>query len=185
LYRRFGARLPASVGLLLLGGATTMLIVLNVDLPRPELAVILIVRAVGLGLAMIPLLAGAVSALPMDLLADGTVFRTLVQRVIAGLGLAALTGLLSIRQQQHVADRFGLLPASEVDRNPVLGRVVHQGPTGLLALWQQTLIRGTADAYGDIFLIVGIATLASIGLVFLAQWGEPPRTQRETVEFGT
>jgi EmrB/QacA subfamily drug resistance transporter len=183
LYRRFGARLPASVGLVLLGGATVLLARLNVNLPRPELATILTVRAAGLGLAMIPLLAGAVSALPKELVAAGIVFRTLTQRVVAALGLAILTAMLSARQVQHMADRSALVDSTDAHQNPPFAHLTSQ-PTGLLALWQQTTIRSAADAYSDVFLVIGLATLASIPLVFLARWGEPPRTQRAVAEVG-
>jgi EmrB/QacA subfamily drug resistance transporter len=185
LFRRFGPRLPACTGLVLLGGATAMLAQLNVDLPRSELATILVVRAFGLGLAMIPILGGAVSALPKHLLAAGIVFRTLIQRVAAALGLAALTAVLSVRQNQYSADRFGLLESGGAHGNPLLERVVAGGQSGMLALWKQTTLQSTADAYSDIFLLLGIVTLASIPLVFLARWGTPPATDRDAVEVGT
>jgi EmrB/QacA subfamily drug resistance transporter len=183
LYRRFGPRLPASVGLVLLGGATVLLARLNVDLPRPELATILTVRAFGLGLAMIPLLGGAVSALPKDLLPVGIVFRTLTQRVVAALGLAVLTALLSARQAQHMADRSALIDSADAHQNPPFAQLTGQ-PSGLLALWQETTIRSTADAYSDVFLVVGLATLASIPLVFLARWGDSRRIHPEVAEVG-
>jgi EmrB/QacA subfamily drug resistance transporter len=183
LYRRFGPRLPASVGLVLLGGATVLLARLNVDLPRPELATILTVRAVGLGLAMIPLLGGAVAALPTELLAVGVVFRTLTQRVVAALGLAVLTAMLSARQAQHMVDRSALLGTAEVQHNPLLAQLASQ-PTGMLALWQETTIRSAADAYSDVFLVIGLATLASIPLVFIARWGDTPRIHPEVAQVG-
>jgi EmrB/QacA subfamily drug resistance transporter len=184
LFRRFGPRLPACAGLVLLGGATIMLARLNVDLPRPQLATILVVRAFGLGLAMIPVLGGAVSALPRELLAVGTVFRTMVQRVVAALGLAVLTAMVSARQTQHMADRSALLQSGDVDRPASIARVTGQGRSGLLELWQATTIRSAADAYSDVFLLLGIVTLASIPLVFIARWGQPPETEREAVEVG-
>jgi hypothetical protein len=183
LYRRFGPRLPATVGLVLLGGATVLLARLNVDLPRPELATILTVRAVGLGLAMIPLLGGAVAALPKELLAVGTVFRTLTQRVVAALGLAILTAMLSARQAQHMADRSALIESADAHRNLPFAPLTSQ-PTDLLALWQETTIRSAANAYSDVFLVVGLATLASIPLVFLARWGDQPRIHPEVAEVG-
>lgn len=179
MYRRFGPRLPATVGLVLLGGATLLLARLSVELPRPELATILTIRAVGLGLAMIPLLGGAVAALPKDLLGVGTVFRTLTQRVVAALGLAILTAVFTARQAQHMADRSALIDSADAHQNPPFAQLTSQ-PSGLLALWQETTIRSAADAYADVFLVIGLATLASIPLVFLARWGDPPKSRRES-----
>jgi hypothetical protein len=51
-------------------------------------------------------------------------------------------------------------------------------------LWQATTIRSAADAYSDVFLLLGIVTLASIPLVFLARWGQPPETELEAVQVG-
>jgi EmrB/QacA subfamily drug resistance transporter len=185
LYRGFGPRLPACIGLVLLGGTTIMLARLNVDLPRWDLAVLLTVRSVGLGLAMIPVLAGAVAALPPELVAGGIAFRTMVQRVVAALGLAALTAMRSIRHAQYTADSFGLLGEPEAHGNPALLAIVADGRRGLIGLWQQTTIHSAARAYSDVFLLLGVITLASVPLVFVARWGVAPAPVRDVVEVGT
>jgi hypothetical protein len=47
------------------------------------------------------------------------------------------------------------------------------------------MIHSTADAYSDVFLLLGVLTLVSIPLVFLARWGTPAATDRGAVEVGT
>jgi len=128
--------------------------------------------------------AGEPVPLPTELLAVGIVFRTLVQRVVAALGLALLTAMVSARQSQHMADRSALLQSGAVDRPASLARMADQGRSHLLAWWQAATIRSAADAYSDVFLLLGIVTLASIPLVFIARWGEPPETEREAVRVG-
>ncbi|MDT5015579.1 MAG: hypothetical protein QOD39_1739, partial [Mycobacterium sp.] len=112
------------------------------------------------------------------------VFRTLVQRVVAALGLAVLTAIVSVRQTQHMADRSALLQSGDLNRPSSLARVVGQDKSSLLELWQATTIRSAADSYSDVFLLIGVVTLASIPLVFIARWGQPPETEREAVEVG-
>jgi hypothetical protein len=92
--------------------------------------------------------------------------------------------MLSARQTQHMADRSALLQSGDVNRPASIGRMTDQGQSGLLELWQATTIRSAADAYSDVFLLLGIVTLASIPLVFLARWGQPPETELEAVQVG-
>ena len=50
-------------------------VVLVVDAPRPELIAWLVLRSFGLGLTVVPILAGGMSSLPPALVNDGSALR--------------------------------------------------------------------------------------------------------------
>jgi hypothetical protein len=122
---------------------------------------------VGLGLALVPILAGGMSALPPELINEGSALRTLAQRITAALGLALLTALASGQQAQLMADRAGLLRAVGADADPRIVELRRLGPGGLIALWQQLRISVQAQTYANVFLIVGGFTLVGALLAAL------------------
>jgi MFS family permease len=167
VYARFGPRRPALVGLALVGGGTLLLTRITVDVAGPELVGWLCVRAVGLGLALVPILAGGMSALPPELVNDGSALRTLAQRITAALGLALLTALATRQQAQLMADRAGLLRAVGAEADPRLVELRRLGPSGLIGLWQQLRISAQAQAYANVFLVIGGLTLVGALLALL------------------
>jgi hypothetical protein len=70
---------------------------------RPELIVWMTIRAAGLGLSMMPIMTGGLSALPAALSSAGSAFNTLTQRVSSALGLAVLTALATVQEAQFMA----------------------------------------------------------------------------------
>jgi EmrB/QacA subfamily drug resistance transporter len=111
LYDLIGPRWPAIIGLFLNGVGTLMLAGINIDMTRPELIVWMMIRAAGLGLSMMPIMTGGLSALPAALSSAGSAFNTLTQRVSSALGLAVLTALATVQEAQFMADRSALVPA--------------------------------------------------------------------------
>jgi len=185
LWQLIGARAVTILGLVLMGGATLMLGQLNVYLPHPELTLLLCVRALGMGLVMLPMLGGAIYILPPRLVPDGIVFRTIVQRTGAALGFAAISIVVTAQRAQHFADRSALLDVSSPYHEPQIQQLQQQGPGGLLPLWQSLQTRSLVAAYSDAYAVIGVVTLAVIALIFLTNWPTPPRMSRgEMVEVG-
>jgi MFS family permease len=166
IYDRFGPRWPAVIGLALAGGGTLMLTGINGDMTRPELIGWMTIRAAGLGLGMMPIMTGGLSALPADSVSSGSAFNTLVQRGSASLGLAVLTALATAQQQMFMADRSALISAAD----PRTSALAHD-PGALLGLWQRMRIEVQAQAYSNVFLIAGITTLAAVGLAVVLRAG--------------
>ncbi|HEY1971534.1 MAG TPA: DHA2 family efflux MFS transporter permease subunit [Pseudonocardia sp.] len=186
LWMFIGARRVTIIGLVLMGGGTLALSGLNVDVTRGELMLLLSLRAVGLGLVMIPMLGGAVFALPPHLVPDGVAFRTIVQRTGASLGLAALSVLVTVRKAQQMADQTGLLDLAAPYRIPTIQQMQQKGPGGLVPLWEELQAHALTNAYADAFLVLGVVTVAAVGLVLCADWPAPPRRpmRKELVEVG-
>ena len=185
IYDKFGPRWPAVIGLTLTGVGTLLLTGINIDMTRPELIGWMMIRAAGLGLAMMPIMTGGISALPASIVSSGSAFNTLSQRVSSALGLAVLTALATAQQAQFMADRSTLLQPSGADINPQIGAMLQNGQAGLLPYWQQLQIEVEAQAYSNVFLVAGIVTLAGVVLALFLRNGKAPSSEgAEPVEVG-
>lgn len=155
IYARVGPRWPAVAGMVLAGVATLVLVGITVDASRPELAAWLCVRSIGLGLTVVPILAGGMSALPPALVDDGSALRTLAQRITVTLGLALLSAMQLRQQTQLYTDRVTLL---QIGTDQQLTHPL--GQNALYGLAQQTAVRAATESYSNVFLVAGVATLA-------------------------
>ncbi|GAA5144795.1 DHA2 family efflux MFS transporter permease subunit [Pseudonocardia eucalypti] len=169
---RFGARWPAVFGLAVSGIGLLMLCNVNPDMTRGEFIAALMFRAVGPGVAMMPITTSGISALPAHLSGAGSAMNQLVQRVSAALGLALLTAMSTGQQAQLMADRSALLQAAD---DPRLQEMAARGTEGLAPLYQALRLDVLAQAYSDVFLVSGTVTLAAIPLALLIRSPRSPR----------
>jgi EmrB/QacA subfamily drug resistance transporter len=175
IYDRIGPRIPAVVGLALTGGGTLLLTQISADLTRPELIVWMMIRAAGIGLAMMPIMTGGISSLPAHLTSSGSAFNTLTQRVSSALGLGVLSALATTEQAQFMSDRSALVISQGANIDPRVAQMQAQGPAGLLPLWQQLQLEVQAQTYSNVFLIAGIITLVGAFLALALRHGRPQR----------
>jgi len=176
LLLRFGAHWPAFAGLVVMGFATMALQLVNVDLPRTETAVIMVVWAFGIGLALVPVMAATVLGLPPELSNHGLTGRVLGQKATATVVVTLLGGMQHLQQAQILADRFSLLSSSGANQNPSILWIQQQGPAALLGLWRQIQNQTLASSYSNVFLLIGAVTVLAGVVVPLSQWGRsaPP-----------
>ena len=167
LYDRFGARWPALGGSLLVGVGSLLLSRVNVDIGRPELILYLMIWASGLGVAMMPIMTGGISALPPAVINSGSTFSTLTQRVAMALGLAILTAMATTQQRQLMADRSALLSGRGANADPQILDMQKQGPSGLVPLWEQLQSRVAAQTYSNVFLVCGALAFLAAAMSFL------------------
>ncbi|HEY1970427.1 MAG TPA: DHA2 family efflux MFS transporter permease subunit [Pseudonocardia sp.] len=177
IYDKIGPRIPAVTGLALTGIGTLMMTKINIDMTRPELIAWMMIRAAGIGLAMMPIMTGGISALPPAIVSAGSAFNTIAQRVTAALGLAALTALVTAQQAQLMADRAALLAGVGPSIDPRVFAMQQQGPGGLLQLWQTLQTEVEAQAYSNVFLIAGLCTLSGSFLALRLRHGRPKPTE--------
>jgi len=171
IFDRIGPRVPAVGGMLLVGVGTLLMTRINVDMTRFELIIWMMIRALGIGLAMMPIMAGGLGALPSSIVSAGSAFNTIAQRVTAALGLAALTAMATAKQAQLMADRSAMIQGFGADEDPRILAMQHQGTGGLLPLWQQLQIQVEAQSYSNVFLVAGLSTLAGTLLALRLRHG--------------
>ena len=183
IYDKMGARWPAVIGLALAAFGTFLMVKVNVDMTRQELVIWMMVRAAGIGLAMMPIMTGGLSVLPPSLASAGSAFNTICQRVAGSLGLALLSAMSTVQQAQFMADRSGLVQANGPGTNPQIVSLEQQGQAALIPLWQALKNEVEAQAYSNIFLVLAALTAAGVVLAFFLR-SEKSTGGSEPVEIG-
>jgi EmrB/QacA subfamily drug resistance transporter len=173
LYDRIGPRWLAVTGLTVDGIGTLLLVGINAYMTRPELVVWMVIRSFGIGLAMMPIMTAGIAALPPAIVNAGSAISTLVQRVSAAFGLAALTALATAQQAQLMSDRSALLTSAGPNVDPRILAMRNRGPGGLIPLWQRLRVEVEAQSYSNVFLVIGICTLAAVLPAFFLRHRRP------------
>jgi EmrB/QacA subfamily drug resistance transporter len=161
LYDKVGPRWLVFSGLLLAAFGSYLLAGINPNVTKHEIILWTCIRSAGVGLSMMPMMTGGLSALAPDLTASGSSINTVIQRVSAALGLAGLTALATSQQSTLTASRDALLSSS----NPQLS---HMGFDQLYGLYRTTQIDVLANSYSNLFLLTSAFTaVAAVGALFL------------------
>jgi EmrB/QacA subfamily drug resistance transporter len=177
IYDRIGPRVPAVSGMLLVGIGTLLMTKISFDMTRPELIVWMVIRAFGIGMAMMPIMTGGLAALPPAIMSAGSAFNTIAQRVTAALGLAALTAMATAKQAQLMADRSSMIQGFGPDEDPRILTMQHHGIGGLIPLWQQLQVEVEAQSYSNVFLVAGLSTIAGTLLALRLRHGAVRKKQ--------
>jgi EmrB/QacA subfamily drug resistance transporter len=174
VYDRIGPRWPATIGVTIVAVATYMMHSLTIDTSREQIIWWLMFRAVGLGIAMMPIMTAGLAAIPTAQVNAASAFNNVAQRTSAALGLAVLTAIFTTQSAQQMAGRAALLPADTA--TPHLG-----GPTvpdwlGVYATYHQTQLLVFVDALDDLLLIAaGLSAVGALGALLLRS-GPAPAT---------
>jgi len=166
LFDKMGARYLVIIGMTINGIGTLMLVQINTDMSRPEIFLRLMISGAGLSLCFMPIMTGGMSSLPPEIASAGSGMSTLVQRVTAAIGLAAITALTTVQQAQLFANRSALLQASGADVDPRITQMQSQGLSGLIPLFDQLKDKVMTESYSNAFLVVGVCVLAAVPLAF-------------------
>jgi hypothetical protein len=141
------------------------------------------VRAIGNGLALMPIMTAGLSAIPPDLASSGATVNNITQRVSAALGLAGMTVLATNQANQLMADRAALIPASP--QTPLAKQLADQGLTGMYGYYQELQGHVMADAYSNVFLVCAVLTVIGLVLAFFIKRPEDfPTADTATAEPG-
>ncbi|HKY59325.1 MAG TPA: DHA2 family efflux MFS transporter permease subunit [Aeromicrobium sp.] len=169
IYDRIGPRWPALVGLAICTWGTFLLHDMTPDTPRHTIALVLMFRAAGMGLAMMPIMTGGLAAVPAALVPSGSAFNNVVQRVSAGLGLAILGAILSTANAQFLADRAGL--TADGTPIPSLG----PGETGQMlggyVAYTRIANEAFVDALDNVMIITTVVTAVGLVLALFLRTG--------------
>jgi hypothetical protein len=140
---------------------------INPDMTRTEIVSWMCIRAAGVGMAMMTVMTGGLAALHPQLTNSGSAINTVVQRVSAALGLAALTAMATAQQAQLAEGRADLLPSASSQAN-------HLQLLQLFGLYRRTQISVLADSYANVFILTAAFTAAAaVGALFLRSGPAP------------
>lgn len=176
---RLTDRLPAYLlvcaGLFLFGLSNLLLYEIDVDIPFWDMALMVLLGRIGLGVMMPALNAGALSALPAELLAQGTGTINFMRQLGGAFGVSLLSAAVEIRFAFHSA----ALTATQTEANSttmyviqlieqinamagVPAAYVYQMGGALNFLDKVLAAKAQSMAYSDGFAIVGIVFLLSL-----------------------
>jgi EmrB/QacA subfamily drug resistance transporter len=175
LYERIGPRWLAVIGLLIVAVSTYRMHYISLDASQSEIMWMLVFRAVGLGLCLIPIFTSGIASLPLTLINQASAFNNLVRQTSSALGVAAFTALLTLQQAQQLADRAAVLPADTP--------IPHLGPgipawLGVYALDQRTQLQTFANAVDWLFVIIAILSAAGVVLAIFLRSGRAPASDQ-------
>jgi len=110
---------------------------------------------------MMPIMTGGLASLNPHLTNSGSAINTVVQRVSAALGLAALTAMAAAQQAQLSQGRADLLSTASVQPG-------HLQLLQLFGLYRRTQVSVLADSYANVFILTAALTAAAaVGALFL------------------
>jgi EmrB/QacA subfamily drug resistance transporter len=176
LYERFGPRWLAVIGLLIVAVSTYRMHQITLDTSTDEIKWLLVFRALGLGLCLIPIFTSGIASLPPAEVPQASAINNLTRQTSSALGVAAFTALLTGQQAQQMSNGAALLPA----HTPFLPHVPPQIPRWLetYALDQQTQLQSFAHAVDWLFIIVAILTATGVILAMFLRSGPPPASDQ-------
>ncbi|WP_157647778.1 DHA2 family efflux MFS transporter permease subunit [Actinomycetospora chiangmaiensis] len=165
LYDKIGPRWPAVIGLTILALGTWMLRDLSIDTSWSELRWILVFRAAGMGLAMMPIMTGGISAVPPDRVSGASAFNNVAQRTTSAMGLAALTALLSAQQAQEAGDTGAAMRMAP--HTPMLQQYMS---------YSQVQAHSFVTAIDDLMMVTAALTAVGVLLALRLRSGPAPKT---------
>ncbi|SFK74850.1 drug resistance transporter, EmrB/QacA subfamily [Paenibacillus sp. 1_12] len=177
LTEKFGIIPVGIIGLATLGFTTMELHMLTADTPNHWLNVILTIRAIGIGLVMMPLTTAGMMSIPNDKVGNASPLSNVVRQVAGSMGIALFTSIMSNRQLIHYQHISESVPVDSLAASNVLsamtGAIYQWGvdtttASGVAAMnlagmmQKEALIRGIADT----FYISAIPAFLCIPVVF-------------------
>ncbi len=164
LYDKLGPRWLVFTGLLIVAFANHLMTGLTLTTTKEQIIGWTCVNAFGLGLAMMSVQTSGLAALDHRLTNSGAAFNNVVQRVAAGLGLAALSAMVASQQVQLTADRYGLISASDP-------QLAHLGILGQYQFLKLTALQITTTSITNLFQVTSVITLVGAGIALLMRSG--------------
>jgi EmrB/QacA subfamily drug resistance transporter len=179
LYDRFGPRWLAVSGLALVAFGTYLMKDLTLDSSNTVFVWILVLRAVGMGLAMMPIMTGGLSVVPPDRVDGASAFNNVTQRTTAALGLAILTAVVTNSRAQMGADRGALIDPNAA--MPALGAGPAGDVAGQYAAYQLMQTQVFVESMDGLFIVTAIITALGIPLALMLRSGPAPSTGQTVV----
>jgi len=173
LYDRIGPRIPVLVGLLITAFTTLWFQGMDITTPDSTLRLILFVRGMGLGLAMMPVMTYALAAVPMEMTAQASSLTNVTRTVFGSLGVAIFASLLDNFQKTYLATLSQAVTPDSIEALRVLSTVqviaLKAGLTieaarqaGTLILYQFVNLRSFVMAFDSDFVISALIIFAGV-----------------------
>jgi EmrB/QacA subfamily drug resistance transporter len=173
IYDRVGPRVLLLPGMALLAYSTYRFHTLGIDTPNSEIILNLMLRGVGMGLAMMPATTTSMNAVPRHLLPRATALTNALQRIAGSFGTAIMATILTTRTTYQ----FAVAAQTVTPFNPgVQSALLHARAMpalanlpaaaaqqlGFLMLYQQVALTAAVHAFDDTFFVAAVVCIPAI-----------------------
>ncbi|MET7335280.1 MFS transporter [Nonomuraea sp. NPDC005650] len=183
---RFGAKLSATVSMIVVTGALASYALMDQDTPIVLIEVIFFVQGAAMANIMPPATTAIMESLPREKAGVGSAMSNTVRQVAGALGVAVLGSVLSSNYRGEITPSLAGLPA-DVQHTAGESIVQTMGVAQALGERGQALIKPAFDAFVDGMHVTALvsAVIALVGVAVVAKWmpGKArPVTQAEQKE---
>lgn len=188
LFDKIGARWLAVVGLLIAAYGLYLLQSLDVTTSFGTVSAWLMVRAVGLGMVMMPVTTAGMNEVPIEKVGQATAITNTTRQVSASFGVAWLANLLSSRTKFHASilkDQFNVFSHKANESLTYMqhmfmgsGMTAAQAKgTALYLIWGQIQKTATVKGIDDVFWATTWLIIAGVVLGFFLRSGRRKEKQ--------
>jgi EmrB/QacA subfamily drug resistance transporter len=172
LFDKFGARLLAIIGLIITGIGLYLTSALDVTTAFSTLIFWLVLRAMGMGLMMMPMQTAGMNTVPMHKMGQGTALSNTIRQISSSFGIAWLGLLYSNRRTFHLADLSDQLNMFSTNVSTHLtqlqGQFMGMGQSAVQAQTSaigfvsgQVQLQATVLGMDDVFVMTAILSFAA------------------------
>jgi DHA2 family multidrug resistance protein len=178
LFDRFGPRLMLVPGLALLAYSTYRFHTLDLTTSNLQIISYLMMRGVGMGMAMMPATTTAMNAVPRPLIPRATALTNAMQRIAGSFGTAIMATVLTARQTYQFAAAAQTVTPFSPGVQLAMGKAsalmaldhlpaatAHQ--LGVLLLYQEVALTAAVRSFDDTFFIAALVCIPGVLLSFL------------------
>lgn len=164
LFDKFGGRILAIIGLLIVAVTTYFFSQLQLDTTYTHLLIIYSVRSVGISMVMMPVSTNGLNQLPRRLYPHGTAMNNTLNQVAGAIGTALLVTIMST----HTASQAKVLGAQAMQK-------MTEQPTqaALAEMQQQIMMQATLDGINYAFLVATFLSVVALILAFFIKRATP------------
>ncbi|MGE5398320.1 MAG: DHA2 family efflux MFS transporter permease subunit [Chitinophagales bacterium] len=175
---KYGALGVGLLGLIVISIFTYVLRDLSLVTDYGQLQILLALRAIGIGLAMMPLANAGMAVVPTHLVGSGSSAGNLVRQVSGSIGVAFTTYFVSARQSYHLTVLNDQISYSSATAPAIIGQLkAYLGMNGipgdaahsasLYVIGNLSLRQAYMNGIDDLFVVLALAALVGIPLVFM------------------
>ncbi|MBV9829748.1 MAG: DHA2 family efflux MFS transporter permease subunit [Alphaproteobacteria bacterium] len=175
LINRVDVRLLIITGLILTAFSLWQMTGFSLGMDERPVLLSGVLQGFGLGCTFVPLNTLALSALPRNIMTQGTAIRSLMRNLGGSVGIAVLEALLS-ENTQVVHSRLveQLRPDNPLAQPYLAGRYSLSAPSGIAALNAEVTRQASMVAYIDDYKLMMLVVLFSIPLLLLLRTNRKP-----------
>ncbi|MHB1980649.1 MAG: DHA2 family efflux MFS transporter permease subunit [Sulfobacillus sp.] len=158
IYDRIGPVIPGVVGFVVMAYGTFLFHTMTATVPISLIVFWMIIRGLGMGLCMMPLMTGGMSVVPIAMIPRASAVQNIMQRIAGSFGIAIVTSVMLNQQGAYASQISSTLTAA----SPMAPSILAQGPNLLVQLWQEVQGLALIRAMDNVFVLAAALLLVAV-----------------------